>query len=307
MFTHTPTRTNNTTGDPCGAAGDNSILNNPQQQPEFQQIVTNTSSQNVREIGASAVHKLPPFWTHNPKLWFIQIEAVFALAGRTRDETKFQYVVANLDPQISEYVSHIIFNPPPNITQYAAIKEALLGAFGESDELRIRKLLSGQPLDDNKPTQFLKKIKNLASGHIDDTVLKSIFLEQMPDQIRTILAVTDSPLQVLAEQADTILEFLKPTSICAFSPVESVLTTSTHSTNHISISEVTLQQLSNQIRTLENKIENLKVNRGRSLSRESSSSRSRRSVSRNCEWCWYHNRFGENASKCTSPCSYLKN
>lgn len=304
MLTHTPTRTNNTTGEPCGAAGDSSLLNNPQQQSQVQQIVSNTSTENVREIGASAVHKLPPFWTHNPKLWFVQIEAVFTLAGITRDETKFQYVVANLDPQISEYVSHIIFNPPPNVTQYAAIKEALLGAFGESDELRIRKLLNGQPLGDNKPTQFLQKIKNLASGHIDDTVLKSIFLEQMPDQIRTILAVTDSPLQVLAEQADKILEFLKPPSICALSPVE---TTPTHSTNHASISEVTLQQLYNQIKTLENKIENLKVNRGRSLSRESSSSRNRRSVSRNREWCWYHNRFGENSTKCTSPCSYSKN
>ncbi|XP_046802054.1 uncharacterized protein LOC124418764 [Lucilia cuprina] len=187
------------------------------------------------------------------------------------------------------------------MTQYAAAKQTLLNTFGESDESRIRKLLHGQSLGDNKPTQFLQKLKNLASGHVGDTVLKSIFLEQMPDQIRTILSVTDCSIQVLAEQADKIFEVLKPPNVCEIkNQAEASLPQSI-------ISEITLRQLSEQIKALESKIEKLQGKRNRSLSRDSTSFKSNRSDSRSRKWCWYHRRFGERSTKCTSPCSYAKN
>lgn len=295
MSTHTTTAAGI---GPTGAGEDfrRSVQEHDQSSGVQQQRENNTTNGNSREIAASAVHKLPPFWTHNPKLWFVQIESVFALAGVTRDETKFQYVIANMDPQITETVSHIIFNPPSNISQYKAIKEALLTVYGESDDLRLRKLLSGQSLGDNRPTQFLQRLRNLSSGQIGDSVLKSIFLEQMPEQIRTILAVADSSLSILAEQADKIFNVLKPSDICAvkYMPDEKK-----------PISETSMKQLSDQIKSLEDKIKKLEVRRERSLSQDRG--KRRRSVSRNREWCWYHNRFGKDSTKCTSPCSHPKN
>lgn len=309
MFTHTPTRSTGTHGSESQTTDQPSIppehLEHQIHQP-LQQIMNDgnaSTSRNIGlEIGAATIQKLPPFWTHNPKLWFLQIESLFALSGISRDETKFRYIVANMDTNICEYVSDIMFNPPNGTTQYCAIKERLLSAFGESDESRIRKILNGLNLGDQKPSQFLQRLKNLASNQIGDNVLKSIFLEQMPEQARAILAVADASLTNLAEQADKIIEVLKPTTICAVS-------TKVHQNTSFNLSPDPkidpVQQLMNEVKTLSSRVEQLSI-RGRSHERSKSRSKFR-SKSRNREWCWYHNHFGSNATKCTNPCTFTKN
>ncbi|KAL4123292.1 hypothetical protein QTP88_015490 [Uroleucon formosanum] len=41
--------------------------------------------------------KLSPFWAERPSLWFSQVDSQFAISGITSEETKFNYVVAQLD------------------------------------------------------------------------------------------------------------------------------------------------------------------------------------------------------------------
>ena len=43
--------------------------------------------------------KLPPFWISQPRVWFQQTEAQFALRKITADETKYFNVVAALDQE----------------------------------------------------------------------------------------------------------------------------------------------------------------------------------------------------------------
>ena len=43
--------------------------------------------------------KLPPFWISQPRVWFQQAEAQFALRNITADDTKYFYVVAALDQE----------------------------------------------------------------------------------------------------------------------------------------------------------------------------------------------------------------
>ena len=46
--------------------------------------------------------KLPPFWTSQPRVWFQQVEAQFALRHVTADDTKYYYVVAALDQETAQ-------------------------------------------------------------------------------------------------------------------------------------------------------------------------------------------------------------
>lgn len=51
-------------------------------------------------VNATHVVRLPPFWKNNPRLWFAQVEAVFAINRITSDESKFRYVTVHLDQNV---------------------------------------------------------------------------------------------------------------------------------------------------------------------------------------------------------------
>ena len=67
--------------------------------------------------------KLPPFWEIDPATWFVNVETQFALANIVTDETKYNYVVANLDSKFWTEVKEILRNPPSS---------------GKCDKLKIR-------------------------------------------------------------------------------------------------------------------------------------------------------------------------
>lgn len=67
--------------------------------------------------------EIPTFWPTDPKICFHKIKNQFAIAGIV-DDTKFHYVVANLDaPYITEVRD--ISARPPEIEKYNKIKTEL--------------------------------------------------------------------------------------------------------------------------------------------------------------------------------------
>uniref|UniRef100_T1GWS5 DUF7041 domain-containing protein n=1 Tax=Megaselia scalaris TaxID=36166 RepID=T1GWS5_MEGSC len=95
---------------------------------------------------AAASVRIPAFSNKNANLWFIQIETNFQLAGITRDETKFIYVATNLDEQML-YVSDIILSTTI-IRKYGALKQRWISRLQESEEAKLRRLLSGMLIGD---------------------------------------------------------------------------------------------------------------------------------------------------------------
>lgn len=62
-------------------------------------------------------------------------------------------MLTNLDPATIPFVADIITNPPLN-GKYEAIKRRIIEAFGESQEAKLRKLLRGQEILDERPSHF---------------------------------------------------------------------------------------------------------------------------------------------------------
>ena len=56
--------------------------------------------------------KLPTFWPADPELWFAQVDAQFRTKRITSQVTKFEHVIATLDPQYAAEVRDIILKPP---------------------------------------------------------------------------------------------------------------------------------------------------------------------------------------------------
>lgn len=148
--------------------------------------------------------KLPTFWTSRPEIWFTQVEAQFATRQITSDETKFNYVVAALDNTTAAEVESLLLHPP-STDRYQALKSALIGAFGKTQDQRDAELLTLSGLGDRKPTGLLRYMRSLNAD--PQTLMRALFLHQLPSEVRRVLASSNTrDLDELAIAADRIME-----------------------------------------------------------------------------------------------------
>ena len=244
--------------------------------------------------------KLPPFWPTDPTVWFLQIEAQFNTRGITSQQTRFDYVIASLSPDIACEVRDLLIRPPEE-RPYDTLKAELIKRTAASEQRKLQQLLGGEELGDRKPTQLLRRMQQLLGDHLptpDNAFLKELFLQRLPANVRMVLASTDpsTELPQLAEMADKIIEVA--------TPPPTVAATST------SASEV--QRLREEVARLADLVASLTA--GQRPQRGRSRSRSRRpqsparvdpqKTSTSDSICWYHTKFGEAAKKCQQPCNW---
>lgn len=77
--------------------------------------------------------KLPTFWTVNPKAWFHQVEAQFALCNISLEETKYFYVISSLNMATSIRVVPFLLDLQP-LNNYTDLKKLLLETYGLSND-----------------------------------------------------------------------------------------------------------------------------------------------------------------------------
>lgn len=250
----------------------------------------------AQEEAAAAVSavsvKLPPFWVSDPQVWFAQVEAQFATRGITVQKTRFDFIVASLSPEIATEVRDLILAPPAE-RPYDVLKEQLTKRTAASEQKRLQLLLNAEELGDRKPTQLLRRMHQLLgekAGSIDESLLRELFLQRLPANVRMVLASTSDAVTLsdLAQLADKITEVAAP-----------------------SISAVGTPQLATEVEQLRTEIASLKKMVQSLASRSRRPSRSR-SPSPNeshlqSDLCWYHQRFGDKATKCRAPCSKAGN
>jgi len=246
--------------------------------------------------------KMPPFWPNEPALWFAQLEGQFALSNVTSDVTKFYHVVANLDFKYVCEVKDIISNPPAE-NKYEKIKSELVSRLSASQEQRVRQLLTHKELGSRKPSQFLRHLRDLAGVNVPDDFIRSLWTSRLPTHIQaTIATQTDLPLNTVAQIMDKIHEIaLQPSG-----QVESASTSTSTSIAPIPMSAI--EQLTKRIDDLSRQVEELSsVPRSRSMTRANSPRWRQQSRSRSNagpRYCWYHRRFGQQATKCREPCAF---
>ncbi|GFX08782.1 transposon Ty3-I Gag-Pol polyprotein [Trichonephila clavipes] len=85
--------------------------------------------------------KIPLCWTDRPEIWFLQVEAQFQISRISLEETKFRYLVSHLEPKYIENIWDIV-NRKSN-TKYTDSKNRLLSLFKKSENLRMKRLLTG--------------------------------------------------------------------------------------------------------------------------------------------------------------------
>ncbi|XP_038063154.1 uncharacterized protein LOC119733859 [Patiria miniata] len=255
--------------------------------------------------------KLPPFWPNDPTLWFAQVEAQFLTRHITVQDTKFAYVVSSLQPDIAQEVRDLLVSPPTH-DRYNTLKKELIKRTSASEQKRLHQLLIAEELGDRKPSQLLRRMRQLLGENtMEDNILKQLFLQRLPTTIQGILASTSTAVNIeqLADTADKIVEVSVPTVSTVNTHAAAVSSPEpAHTVANFQTLETRINQLTEQVQALTGQLS--RQTRQRSRSRDTSNhnrqSRSRR-PSRDPTDCWYHWRYGSKARKCVQPCSFKTN
>ena len=196
-----------------------------------------------------------------------------------------------MSPEVATEIRDLILKPP-EATPYKILKEQLIRRTVASKQRHLQQLFNAEELGDRKPTQLLRRMQQLLgerASTIDSTFLRELFLQRLPSNVRMVLASTNTTttLKELAELADKVVEVATPmvAATTAFSCPEILMA---------------IEQLRAEVQKLQTSIRQLaRQSRGRSQSQSRHNSPAPQE-----QTCWYHQKYGSKAKKCTTPCNY---
>lgn len=239
--------------------------------------------------------KVPDFWRAEPELWFLRLEAQFRQARIASDGCKFDHTVASLNSDVLIEVSDILRNPISG-RAYNDLKTRLLDRYGTSNDEKIHRLME-MTLGDLKPSQLLHRMQAFALDNISTQVLKNLWLDRLPSQVRGVISILDGDLEELAKKADKF-------TLSANSPIMPIETKTSM--------EKVVTDLTNQISALATKVEtNQRYSPPQQQCDTQGSSQSVQTTKTTTipdnDICYFHQRFGSKAKKCRPPCRFSKN
>lgn len=230
-------------------------------------------------VAKFSARPFPPFMRSFPGLWFYQIEAIFSVSDVTDDRDKYENIICQLELDVLSYVEEI-FDLPPEEQTYTLLKKRLIAVFSDLETKRLQNYIKDISLDSKKPSELLRAMRIFAANRFTETILRTLWMQKLPTQMQAILQVSNMSLTELSLQADTIHEVMM--DILAKEKSDQIQ-----------------QDLFKSIRGVFKQLKQL-TNIIRSESRMRPAGR----------LCYFHNKFGANATRCKKNCSFkspLKN
>lgn len=241
----------------------------------------------LAHLAQVAIQKIS-FWPCNPSAWFKVLENQFSAANVVRESTKFNHAISMIDPDSIGKCLDIIEGLPQEQV-YTKFKEDIINRFAESEQSKLQRALISVDLGDKKPSQLLCEMKALVGNSFSDEALKTLWLQRLPSQVRGILSVSSEGLTALSILADKVVDTMSTQNLNASSCV------------NVSSLEAQICALTDRLGEMEKRSRD--TFRDRSRSRNPFRFRAR-SPSASSKVCYYHRKFGDNATKCKKPCSY---
>lgn len=244
--------------------------------------------------------RIPDFWADQPRLWFVQFEAVVA-NQKLSEAAKQNLVVTKLNKTAIQQVSDLLL-APIETRRYDTLKDRLLQVFEESETRQFQKLLGEMELGNQKPSQLLRRMKDLARAKIPDSTLQIMWNSHLPAAVQAVLAVMEEKeLDNLAVVADKVMEATRPAEIAAVTPNPNPKDTSTTLDLAAAVEKLNIEvaELRRERQPRRGRGNGNGYRRSRSRTRDVSRSR------RDPEWlCYYHYKFRSKATKCVEPCNW---
>ena len=238
--------------------------------------------EDVSAAGSEPVHlttvsvKLPTFWTDSPEVWFLQAEAQFENKRITSSRTKFTHCVAALPQDVACRLLDLVRAPPAE--PYEALRSRLIQMYTLSDFQRYQALQSLPLLSDQRPSELMDKMLILLpEDEKPGFFFRGLFMDRLPPDIRAhLLSESINDPRGMAQRADELWT--------------------------IRGRGVSVQALCDDQYEDVNALPRRNTARG-SRSRSVVSTSSASNSTHGSSECWYHRKWGNNATQCRAPCS----
>ncbi|XP_043523046.1 uncharacterized protein LOC122535514 [Frieseomelitta varia] len=166
-------------------------------------------------------------------------------------------------------------------------------------------------MGDEKPSHYVHRLRSLAEGRLAESVLTSMFLEQVPQNLHDILVASESTdLTKLAQIADKVMETPHAAPITHGNMATSFLQQRSERQPEAPGMDAS-QFLASQMAEILRRLTALEMRETRQEQqprwRSGSGARSRSrssSARRTTGHCYYHRRFGAKAYRCILPCAW---
>jgi hypothetical protein len=239
--------------------------------------------------------RLPPFYEHDPAMWFGQCESVFRRRLCRDPVNRFDAIVEALPPHIAAAAREIILevNPEEDESAYDQLKAHLTGTYGRTKWQLATALLDAPMLGDRKPSAMLTEMRTLKPpGCQEDTLFQMIFIRCLPPSVGAqIMAADLNSVTAMAAMADRIIALPKQNASASASSIE----------EPGSVAAVTARGRSPNRpaqRGGRGRGGNQKKNRGGRGNRAPTPGGQK-------GWCKFHQQYREKAFNCIPPCSFV--
>ncbi|XP_022826398.1 uncharacterized protein LOC111356326 [Spodoptera litura] len=252
-------------------------------------------------LAISIASRIPDFWGDQPRVWFIRVEAVLA-PQKLGDDAKFDLVVSKLPKDVIMQLSDFL-TKPPETGKFLALKTKLFTLLEDSKTRQIEKLIGEMELGDQKPSQLLHRMRDLARDKIPDDTLRVLWQGHLPSTVRAVLVVSETKdLDNLAVIADNVAEATRMNQVSAVGQKPTA-----HEQPEDS---VTIATIAAELAKMNARLTNMERSRSRMRQdgyrhRQASRSSSRRRVPGAANrLCSYHFRYRHRAHRCIPPCAW---
>lgn len=287
---------------------------------------------------------IPCFISADPAFWFTLIESIFESKQVNNVRDKINAILLALPNHLQLEAKTILLkfhqlaadDAAGKQEAYDELKQKLITLTSIPEELKLQELLDNAQIGTRTPSQFLNYIRNLQgdAGDRNNKFLRTIFVRNLPTDVRNIIISQKyNNLDDMAATADLIWK--KPNSQI-FSMYDEGNSSSQPSDENALVQHIArmknshdeetkefklaLTKLSKQldymqsefshsIRTLRSEMDSIHNTLKSQGSSQAYPQRSNMATGKWTQqdsntWCYFHQKFGDAAFRCSQPCSF---
>ena len=137
---------------------------------------------------------VPSFISKDPEYWFHFLETEFCARNINDDSARFSQLSRKLPEDVLLQVRDTVLAAPEG-ERYDSVKHAVLTRTVQSERSRFQQLFGNLEVVGKKPSSILVEMRRLlGTSHMDESLLKELWLQKLPDYAQAILVAAKCSL-----------------------------------------------------------------------------------------------------------------